>query len=93
MTPTPLYIALVRPASWRGLPVLHWMGVFVAGAMALQLSKSFTICALVVLPLYALLRYAAWRDPYWIENWILRLRVTPPHRNAVYWGGNSYGPW
>ena len=93
MTATPLYVALVRPASWRGLPVMHWLAVFVIGAMTLQLSKSFLVFASVLIPVFAVLRYAAWRDPWWIENWITRLRQTPPHRNALHWGGNSYGPW
>ena len=93
MQPTPLYQALTRPPSWGGVPVMHWLALAVVTATTVQLSKSLVVALIVAAPLFGLIRYAAWRDPWWIETWAIRLTKTPPQRNGGHWGGNSYAPW
>ena len=93
MTPTPLYQALTRPPAWGGVPIAHWLVVAVLAVTALQLSKSFIAAFFVAVPAYGIIRFAAWKDPYFFDCWVLRLRKTPPQRNAQYWGGSSYAPW
>ena len=90
---SPLYQAMTRPPAWGGVPVTHWLGLGVIAVMALQLSKSFVIAALIAIPAYGLVRFAALKDPYFFECWVIRLRRTPPQRNALYHGGASYAPW
>ncbi len=90
---SPLYQAMTRPPAWGGVPVTHWLGLGVVGVMALQLSKSIVIGLLITMPAYALIRFAARHDPYFFECWAMRLRRTPPQRNAIHHGGSSHAPW
>ena len=93
MTLTPLYQALTRPPAWGGIPIVHWLVIAVLAVMTLQLSKSLIAALVVAVPSYGIVRFAAWKDPYFFDCWALRLRKTPPQRNAQVWRGSSYAPW
>ena len=84
---------MTRPPAWGGVPVTHWLGLAVIAVMALQLAKSFIVAALIAIPAYAMVRFAAMKDPYFFECWVMRLRRTPPQRNHHVHGGSSYTPW
>ena len=90
---SPLYQAMTRPPAWGGVPVTHWLGLGVVSIMALQLSKSIVIAALIAIPAYGLIRFAALRDPYFFEAWAMRLRRTSPQFNGFHHGGSSHAPW
>ena len=84
---------MTRPPAWGGVPVTHWLGLAVVAVMTLQLAKSFIVTALIAIPAYGLVRFAAMKDPYFFECWVMRLRRGPPQRNGHFHGGSSYTPW
>lgn len=87
---TPLFLALVKPTRFWGLP----LGYFVLWCGASYLLFVATQSAFIGLAgaglSYALARLAAAKEPYFLEIVRVALVATPPTRNRSLRGGDLY---
>lgn len=88
---TPLFLGLVQPPRFLGLPATYALAWVFGTALGMLWVQHWAVLGVAAAAYPALWKVADW-DPHAIDVWLTVMGQTPSTRNRAIHGGHSYAP-